>query len=272
MYDHLRWLKFGWLWTIGSESCVIVWRYAASQPSVSLVQRLCCFWSWSKTWMRFPILYGIVPSSREVVWHRLAPCHVAPIHTIFSYVLTCSAFSQYYIMVVRHLTRSYEVARPSYDFDRVPMIASASRKTMVIQSYNLVWMSYDGRAMSYDFHTNVPYPDNNCSQTFAGTYLIKRSGSQRYACINIVPNDGCWRLWKYTWCVLTMYWMKKVTDAISTHCLIVVIGQKHQLVYYGDYMISHISGEEDLITQRMTIELMPCASSIPVWLLMCCTK
>ena len=51
-YDHLRWAKLGWSWTIGGESCIIVRCYTKSPPSRGVARRLGFFWSCSKTCLR----------------------------------------------------------------------------------------------------------------------------------------------------------------------------------------------------------------------------
>ena len=51
-------------------------------------------------------------------------------------------------MVVRHLTTSYEISQPSYDCNRVQMLTSASRQTIIVKSCDPVRLSYDGRTSS----------------------------------------------------------------------------------------------------------------------------
>ena len=75
--------------------------------------------------------------------------------TICSHVLMCTVFSRCCAMIVRRPVASYEIAQPSYDCNRVQMLTPASRQTIILKSYNLVRLSYDGRTMSYWFHTII---------------------------------------------------------------------------------------------------------------------
>ena len=79
-------------------------------------------------------------------------CDVTDVCTTFSHVLTCCA------MVVRRLTTSYEIAQESYDFNRVQKMTSASWQTIIVKSYDLIRLSYDGRTMSYYLHTIIYVP------------------------------------------------------------------------------------------------------------------
>ena len=125
-YDHLRWTKFGWSWTIGCESCVIVRCYTTSQPSRGIARLLVGFGYFSKTWLYRTIiarrshLYG--PSHDVVSWS----CDVLRDHTI----------------IVR----------------LVQMMTSASRQTIIVKSNDLLRLSYDGRTMSYYFYAIIYVP------------------------------------------------------------------------------------------------------------------
>ena len=55
--------------------------------------------------------------------------------------------------VVRHRTKSHDHRTT---LPRDPTMMSASRQTIVVKSYDLVRLSYDGRKMSDDFPTIVP--------------------------------------------------------------------------------------------------------------------
>ena len=52
----------------------------------------------------------------------------------------------------------YEIAQPLYDFILVQMLTSASRQTIILKSYDLIRLSYDGRTMSYYFHKIIYVP------------------------------------------------------------------------------------------------------------------
>ena len=89
--------------------------------------------------------------------HSATSCDIARRHAtsriFIPYFHICTAFSRCCVMFVRRLTKSYELAQPSHDFNWVPTMVSASQQTIVMQSYNLVRLSYDGRTISYNFHT-----------------------------------------------------------------------------------------------------------------------
>ena len=117
-HDHLRWAKFGRLWTIG-------------------------WWIVCNRVMSTSQLSSIVQSSRDV----------AEACTIFSHVLTCTAFSRCCAMILRCLTTSYE---PSYDFNRVQMMTSASRQIIIYSEVvrprtTVIWRSYDAVLFPYDY-------------------------------------------------------------------------------------------------------------------------
>ena len=78
----------------------------------------------------------------------LDSCNIADAYTIFSHVLTCMAFSRCCAMVVRRFTTSYDIAQPSYDFNRVHTMTSVFSFSADNHS-DFVRLSYDGRAMSY---------------------------------------------------------------------------------------------------------------------------
>ena len=54
-------------------------------------------------------------------------------------------------IVVHGRATSYDIAPPSYDCNRVQMLTSASRQTIIVKSYDIVRSSHDSRTRSYDF-------------------------------------------------------------------------------------------------------------------------
>ena len=89
--------------------------------------------------------------SRNVLRYRLTSCDVADLCTVFYiHVLTCTTFSRCCAMVRDRAT--------IVNFIIVQMLISASRQTIIIKSYDLIRLSYDGRTMSYYFHKIIYVP------------------------------------------------------------------------------------------------------------------
>ena len=85
--------------------------------------------------------------------NHVALCNVADVYSICSHLLTCTAFSRCRVMIVRHRMRSHNRHTTLIVFRLwLQFLADNSKAS------DLVRLSYDGRTVSYYFHTIIHVP------------------------------------------------------------------------------------------------------------------
>ena len=128
-YDHLRWAKFGWSWTIGEW---IVRCYTTSQPSTGLARRLGGFWS-------CPRLYRVSYN------HCATSSNVANVCTIFAQDVVSWSCD-----VLRHRTKSHN--------HRTTLIVLIWLLQLLGRQSKWSRTTNNGRTMSYYVHTIIEVP------------------------------------------------------------------------------------------------------------------
>ena len=146
-FDHLRW--FGWSWTIGGW----IVRNRAMLYDVAAIEGP------SKTSWRFLIMFKNLVTMPEIVEYRTIIARrratyldVMRRRGCLYHIFTCSHVHGLLTMSCHGRATSYDIVRDrttTVRLNHFQMLTSASRQTIIVKSYDLVRLSYDGRTMSY---------------------------------------------------------------------------------------------------------------------------